>query len=354
MRAVLYYGKEDLRIEDVQEPQLHPGTVKIAPAYNGICGSDLHLYQDGPIPPAPTAQEPHPLSGETLPTILGHEFSGVVEEIDEGVTGLSVGDPVVVEPLMVDGTCPACQKGAYNLCEKMGFIGISGRGGGMSEHIVVDKQWVHPVGEIPLDQAAMIEPLAVAVHSVQHSRVQNGQVAVVGGAGPIGLLVASVLKAYNVTTIVSEPSQTRRDMAQESGVADFVVDPVNEDLSAAVAAQTNQAGADVAFDAAGVGPVVGQLLDVLAPAGRLEVVAIHSNPIELDITAQLTMQDREMGSSIGYAHNHAEAIDLVKSGKVNLQPFITSRILAEDIVEQGFDRLIENRDSEVKILVSMS
>lgn len=354
MKAVLYYGKEDLRIEDVEEPQLRSGTVKIAPAYNGICGSDLHLYQDGPFPPAPTEQEPHPLSGETLPVVLGHEFSGVVEEVGEGVTGLSVGDSVVVEPLMVDGTCPACRRRAYNLCEQMGFIGISGRGGGLSEHIVVDKEWVHPVGEMPLDHAAMIEPLAVAVHSVQHSRVKSGQTAVVGGAGPIGLMVASVLKAYNVTTIISEPSQTRRQVAQQSDVADFVVDPVNEDLSKAVASHTDQAGAEVAFDAAGAGPVVGQLLDVLAPAGRLEVVALHSSPVELDITAQLTMQDREMGSTIGYAHDHAEAIELVRSGKVNLEPFITSRILADDIVEQGFNRLIENKDSEVKILVSMS
>ncbi|WP_434595461.1 alcohol dehydrogenase catalytic domain-containing protein [Brevibacterium sp. 1718] len=146
MKAVRYYGKEDLRVEEIDEPQTRPGTVKIAPAYNGICGSDLHLYHDGPIPPAPTTEDAHPLSGETLPVVLGHEFSGVVEELGEGVEGLSVGDSVVVEPLMVDGTCPACQRGAYNLCEQMGFIGISGLGGGLSEHIVVESRWVHPVG----------------------------------------------------------------------------------------------------------------------------------------------------------------------------------------------------------------
>ena len=354
MKAVLYYGKEDLRIEEVEEPQVRPGTVKIAPAYNGICGSDLHFYHDGPMPPAPTAEEPHPLSGEKLPTILGPEFSGVVEEIGDGVEGLTVGDSVVVEPLMVDGTCPACRKGAYNLCEQMGFIGISGRGGGLSEHIVVEKRWVHPVGDMPLDQAAMIEPVAVAVHSVKHSRVRNGQVAVVGGAGPIGLLVAAVLKAYGVKTIVSEVSSTRRELASSAGVADVVVDPSSENLNDLVDTHTGNAGADVAFDAAGVGVVVEQLLGVLGAGGRLEVVAIHGKPIELDITGQLTMQDREMGSSIGYANDHEEAIELVASGKVDLEPFITSRILANDIVEKGFNRLITNKDSEVKILVSMS
>jgi (R,R)-butanediol dehydrogenase/meso-butanediol dehydrogenase/diacetyl reductase len=353
MKAAMYYGKEDIRIEEVEEPRVRPGTVKIKPAFNGICGSDLHLFHDGPMLPAPSAEQPHPLSGETLPVVLGHEFSGVVEELGEGVEGLAVGDSVVVEPLMVDGTCAACKAGKYNLCEQMGFIGISGRGGGLSEHIVVEERWVHPVGDMPLDQAAMIEPLSVALHAVKHAGVEAGQTAVVGGAGPIGLLVAAVLKAKGLTVIVSEMSATRRQKALDAGVADAVVDPASEDLAAVVAERTGGAGAEVAFDAAGVGVVVEQLLSVLGAGGRLEVVAIHTKPVELNITAQLTMQDRVMGSSIGYANDHAEAIELVRSGKVDLAPFITSKIVVDDIVEQGFERPITNKDSEVKILVSM-
>ncbi len=349
----MYYGKDDIRVEEVEEPQTRPGTVKIRPAFNGICGSDLHLYHDGPMAPAPSAEQPHPLSGETLPVVMGHEFSGVVEEVGEGVEGIAVGDSVVVEPLMVDGTCPACRAGKYNLCEQMGFIGISGRGGGLSEHIVVEERWVHPVGDLPLDQAALIEPLAVALHAVKHAGVEAGQTAVVGGAGPIGLLVAAVLKAKGATVIVSEMSTARREKAAETGVADVVVDPANEDLAEVVRERTGGAGADVAFDAAGVAVVVDQLLSVLGAGGRLEVVAIHVKPVELNITAQLTMQDRVLGASIGYANDHAEAIELARSGKVDLAPFITGRILVDDIVEQGFTRLIEHKEHEVKILVSM-
>lgn len=352
MKAAMYYGKEDIRVEEVEEPQLRPGTVKIAPAFNGICGSDLHLFHDGPMPPAPSNDAPHPLSGETLPVVMGHEFSGVVEEVGEGVEGISIGDSVVVEPLMVDGTCPACLAGTYNLCEQMGFIGISGLGGGLSEHIVVESRWVHPVGDLPLDQAALIEPLSVALHAVKHAGVESGT-AVVGGAGPIGLLVAAVLKAKGFTVIVSEMSTARREKAASTGVADVVVDPASEDLAVVVAERTGGAGADVAFDAAGVGVVVDQLLSVLGAGGRLEVVAIHVKPIELNITAQLTMQDRILGASIGYANDHAEAIELVRSGKVDLAPFITGRIKVEDIIEQGFQQLITNKDHEVKILVSM-
>lgn len=353
MKAAMYYGKEDIRVEEVEEPETRPGTVKIAPAFNGICGSDLHLYHEGPIPPAPSTDQPHPLSNETLPVVMGHEFSGVVEELGEGVDGLEVGDRVVVEPLMVDGTCPACQAGKYNLCEQMGFIGISGLGGGLSERIVVDRRWVHPVGDLPLDQAALIEPLAVALHAVKHAGAEEGQTAVVGGAGPIGLLVAAVLKAKGLRVIVSEMSTARREKARDTGVADVVVDPAKEDLAEVVRTDTEGRGAEVAFDAAGVGAVVTQLLDVLGPGGRLEIVAIHTKPYELDITAGLTMQDRVMGASIGYANDHVEAIELARSGAVDLEPFITGRILVDDIVEQGFRQLIDNKEHEVKILVSM-
>lgn len=352
MKAVRYYGKQDLRIEEIEEPQTRPGTVKIKTAWNGICGSDLQLYRDGPIPPAPTADKPHPISGETLPVVFGHEFSGTVEEVGEGVEGLAVGDAVVVEPLMVDDECPACRRGSYNLCENMGFIGISGRGGGLSERIVVEERWVHPVGDLPLDQAAMIEPLAVALHGVRLSGAQEGQTAVVGGAGPIGLLTGAVLKAYGLTVIISEISTVRREKALSTGVADIVVDPKGEDLEAVVKAQTGGAGADVAFDCAGVPVVFAALLGVLRTGGRLEVVALHSDPLELDLTEQLVMTEISVGGAIGYANAHPAAIELVRSGKVELAPFITSRIAVEDIIEQGFRKLTED-DTEVKILVHM-
>lgn len=354
MKAVRYYGKEDVRVDEIAEPEVRPGTVKIALAFNGICGSDLHLYHEGPIPPAPTTTDPHPLSGETLPVVFGHEFSGVVAELGAGVQGLEVGDHVAVEPLMVCDECVACRRGSYNLCERMGFVGISGRGGGLAEYIVVEERWVHPVGDMPLEHAALIEPLAVALHAVRHAGADtaSGELAVVGGAGPIGLLTAAVLRAYGVRTIVSEVSVERRDKAAETGVADVVVDPTSEDLVDVVRRESNGAMARYAFDAAGVGVVVDSLFDALGPGGRLEVIAIHVAPYELDIAGRLTMQDREMGSAIGYANDHEEAIRLVNEGLVDLAPYITSKINAEDIVEQGYEKLLNDR-SEVKILVSI-
>ncbi|MFG6286026.1 2,3-butanediol dehydrogenase [Actinotignum schaalii] len=356
MKAIRYYGKEDIRLEDIPEPELQPGTVKISLAYNGICGSDLHLYFDGVMPPAPSADEPHPISGETLPVVFGHEFSGVVDEVGEGVTKVKAGDRVAVEPFMVCGECPACKKGMYNLCEKMGFIGISGRGGGLAEKIVVEERWVHNVGDIPLDQAALIEPLSVGHHAVAHAGAAfgkaEGKVAVVGGAGPIGLLTASVLKAYGVKTIVSEPSEIRRAKLEEVGVADLIVNPAEEDLLEKVKEFTDGVLADFAFDCAGIAAVADQLLSVLTTGGHLEVVALHVHPFELDLMGAIMMPERSISACIGYCDDHEPAIKLVQEGKVNLEPLITSKITADRIVEDGYQRLRGN-PGEVKILVSM-
>ncbi|MCT6811206.1 MAG: alcohol dehydrogenase catalytic domain-containing protein, partial [Bifidobacterium sp.] len=239
MKALMYYGKEDVRLEDIPEPELKPGTIKIHPAFTGICGSDLHLYYDGEQNGGNSKDTPHPLSGETLPVVFGHEISGTIEAIADDVhTDMKVGDSVVVEAEMACGECPACKAGNYNDCSKLGFIGINGWGGGMSEHMVVAAERVFPVGDLPLDQAALIEPFSVAYHAVRLIHTEPGQTALVGGAGPVGLLLGTVLKAKGLKVIMSELSQARKDKALQSGAADLVVDPSKEDLLERVKTET--------------------------------------------------------------------------------------------------------------------
>ncbi|MDF2051592.1 2,3-butanediol dehydrogenase [Arthrobacter sp. Cr_A7] len=349
MKAARFHGREDVRIEDIPEPELRAGAVKIDVAWCGICGSDLHEYLEGPIfVPAPG--HPHPLSHEDAPVTMGHEFSGTVSEVGEGVEGLAVGDNVVVEPYFVDDECDMCQAGSYHLCRKMGFIGLSGGGGGLSEKIVVDKRWVHPIGGIPLDEAALIEPLSVAHHAVERSGVKAGDVALVGGSGPIGLLTAAVLKGMGVTTIVSELSQARKEKATSSGVADHVLDPSREDVPARVLELTGGTGADVAFECAGVNAVLDTMLDATRPGGVVVNVAIWGAPATVDMQ-KLVLKEIDLRGTIAYVRNHPAVIRMVQEGKVDLKPFITGRIALENLVEQGFDTLINHKDTVVKVLV---
>lgn len=353
LKAVRYYGKEDVRVEEVDEPELVTGAVKIAPAFNGLCGSDLSLFFTGPIAPAPGNDTPHPLSGETLPVIFGHEFSGVVTEVADDVDHVSVGDRVVVEPLMVDGTCWACRQGHYNLCKQMGFIGISGRGGGMAQSIVVEQRWVHPIGDMSLEEGALIEPLAVALNAVNRAGAISAETAVVGGGGPIGQLVTAALKAKGLNVILSEVSAARQQIARDAGYADRIVDPTKESLIDVVNDMTDGIGAAFAFDCAGVQAVFNQMFEVIRPTGHVEIVAVYADSVEFSVADALTMQERTLGSSIGYANVHEEAIELVRSGKLNVGQFISSVIDMDDVVDQGLRKLREAGETEVKILVQI-
>ncbi|WP_411732410.1 2,3-butanediol dehydrogenase [Paeniglutamicibacter sp.] len=352
MKAARFYAQKDIRIEEVPEPTLRPGAVAIDVAWCGICGTDLHEYLEGPIF-IPSPGHPHPLTHEEAPVTLGHEFSGTITAVGEGVMDLSAGQNVVVEPYFVCGKCASCQAGNYHLCLKMGFIGLAGGGGGLGEKIVVDARWVHPIGEIPLDEAALIEPLSVGHHAVMRSGVLQGQYALVGGAGPIGLLTAAVLKGMGVTTIVSELSAARKDKARESGVADHVLDPSLEDVKARVMEITHGIGADVAFECAGVNAVLDTLLDALKPTGVLVNVSIWGHPATVDMQ-KIVLKEIDVRGTIAYVRDHAEVIELVGSGKIDLKPFITGRIALEDLIDKGFDTLINHNETAVKIIVSPS
>jgi len=350
MKSARFHGVRDIRIDDVPEPELRPGAVKINVAWCGICGTDLHEYLEGPIF-IPSPRTPHPLTGETPPVTLGHEFSGTVEALGEGVTDLAVGDGVVVEPYFVCDECPPCRAGNYHLCTRLGVIGLAGGGGGLSEKVVVDRRWVHPVGDIPLDQAALIEPLSVARHAVVRSGATQGATAIIGGAGPIGLLIAAVLSDVGVTTIVTEISPARKERALT--IANHVLDPTEVDVQTRVAELTGGVGVDVAFECAGVDAVMDQMLDAVRPAGVVVNVAIWGKPAAIDMQ-KLVVKEIDLRGSFAYVHDHPETIALVQRGGVALEPFITSRIGLDQLVTHGINALVDDTGSAVKILVDLS
>ncbi|GHG45211.1 2,3-butanediol dehydrogenase [Flavimobilis marinus] len=349
MRAARFHGRHTITIDEVPEPELRPGAVAIDVAWCGICGSDLHEYLEGPIF-IPPPGHPHPLSGEELPVTMGHEFSGTVAALGDGVTDLAVGDRVVVEPYFTCGECDMCLADQYHLCRSMGFIGLSGGGGGLSEKVVVGRRWVHPVGDMPLDEAALIEPLSVGHHAYVRSGAQEGDVALIGGAGPIGLLTAAVLQAKGVTVLMSELSDARKAKARDTGVADHVIDPTAEDLQARVLELTDGRGVDVAFECSSVNVVLDALVDAVKPGGVVVNVSIWGKPATVNMM-KIVLKEIDLRGTIAYVNDHPETIRLVREGKIDLKPFITARIDLADLVDEGLDTLINRNDTAVKILV---
>lgn len=351
MKAARFHKRGDIRIEDIPEPVVKPGEVGIKVAWCGICGTDLHEFMEGPIF-IPPCGHPHPISGESAPITMGHEFSGVIYAVGEGVSDLQVGQHVVVEPYIVHDDTPTGPGSNYHLSKDMNFIGLGGRGGGLSEKISVKRRWVHPISDkIALDQAALIEPLAVGHHAFVRSGARAGDVALVGGAGPIGLLLASVLKAKGLKVIITELSRARKEKAREAGVADHILDPSEVDVVAEVKKLTGGEGVDVAFECTSVNKVLDTLVDACKPTAKMVIVSIWSHPATINVHS-VVMKELDVRGTIAYCNDHAETIKLVEEGKINLAPFITQRIKLDELVSEGFERLIHNNESAVKIIVN--
>lgn len=350
MKAARFYDRGDIRIEDIPEPEVTPGTVGIKVAWCGICGTDLHEFMEGPIF-IPPCGHPHPISGESAPITMGHEFSGVVYAVGEGVDDIEVGQYVVVEPYIVADDVPTGPGDNYHLSKNMNFIGLGGRGGGLSEKIAVKRRWVHPISnKIPLDQAALIEPLSVGHHAYVRSGAKAGDIALVGGAGPIGLLLSAILKAKGLIVIITELSAKRKEKAKESGVADYILDPSEVDVVSEVMKITNGGRVDVAFECSSVNKVLDTLVAAVKPTGVIVIVSIWSHPASINVHS-VVMKELDVRGTIAYVNDHQETIKLVEEGKINLEPFITQRIQLDDLISQGFETLIHNNESAVKIIV---
>lgn len=350
MKAARFYDKGDIRIEDIAEPTIEPGTVGIDVAWCGICGTDLHEFIDGPIF-IPPCGHPHPISGESAPVTMGHEFSGVVYAVGQGVEDIEIGQHVVVEPYIIADDVPTGPGENYHLSKNMNFIGLGGRGGGLSEKIAVKRRWVHPISNaIPLDQAALIEPLAVGYHAFVRSGAKAGDIALVGGGGPIGLLLSAVLKAKGTTVILTELSAKRKEKAQETGVADYILDPTQINVAEEVMRITEGRGVDVAFECTSNNKVLDTLVETTKPTGVIVIVSIWSHPATVNVHS-VVMKELDIRGTIAYVNNHEETIKLVEEGKVNLEPFITQRIELDDLISHGFETLIHNNESAVKIIV---
>lgn len=350
MKAARFHGPGDVRIDDIPEPAAGPGEVKVAVEWCGICGTDLHEFLDGPIF-IPPAGAPHPLTGHTLPVVIGHEFAGVVTDIGAGVGSVGVGDRVAVEPFYICGTCSACAAGRHNLCRQLGFVGLASQTGGFAEFAVVDERWAHPLGDLGTDLGALVEPLAVGYHAVRVSALPRGGTAVVFGAGPIGLVTASVLKATGAgQVIVVEPAAARKAKAAGAGV-DHVLDPTEVDVPTAVRDVTKGAGADVAFECAGIDAVLAAAIRSVRPGGTVVNVAIWGHPATVQMN-DLVLSEVAVIGSLAYCEDHPATIGLLRDEKVDAEPFITGRIALEDIVEGGFRQLIDHKDENIKILVT--
>lgn len=349
MKAAVWHGKNDIRVEDVPVPGFpQPGEVKIKVEWCGICGSDLHEYLAGPIF-IPTAA--HPLTGHSGKTILGHEFTGTVVEVGAGVTNIKVGDLVAPDACQHCGTCLPCRLGRYNVCEKLAFTGLMADGA-FAKYVNVPANicYVLPPG-FNAEAGALIEPLATGFKAVRLAGSVLGETAVVFGAGTIGLGTLMCAKAAGAgKVIVVEMSAARKAKAKECG-ADVILDPKECDVIAEIKKLTGGSGADVSFECIGHKLTAPMAIDAIRNCGRAVIVGIFEEPSSFNFFS-LSATDKVVIGTLAYTLDDFKGVSaLLASGQLVAEPLITGKIELQDIVKNGFDELVNNKEKHIKIIV---
>ncbi len=348
MKAARWYAAKDIRVEETKIPTPNDNQVKIAVKFTGICGSDLHEYTHGPqlIP----VEEPYPLNGHQGTTTLGHEFSGVVEEVGKNVKNIKKGDRVTVEPIFRNPESPFIPTGEYNLSEPLGFVGLTANGA-FAKYVVVEDYMVHKMPDsMTFEQGAIVEPAAVAAYAVHRSGMKMGDTVFIVGAGPIGLLTVQVAVATGASQIfVSDLSENRLKKAKEVG-ATHTFDARQKDIPQKIKELTRN-GVDIFIDAAGVQASFDNGINCLRNGGTAVLVALFGKKVTHDALNQ-TLRELTIIGTAAYRNIFPQTIALISSGRLPVEKLITRVISLDEIVEKGFETLTKD-PSEVKILVDL-
>jgi len=356
MQALMFRGPHDVTVETVDEPgPLADLEVLLRPLNCGICGTDLHEFTSGPIV-IPTS--PHPLTGASAPQILGHEFSARVVDVGRDVGHVRAGDLVTVMPLITCGRCYYCVRGANHLCTAMACTGLSSAWGGLGSLAVVSARQVVavPEGMSPV-QAALIEPTAVAAYGVDRGNVHPGDTVLVTGAGPIGSLVAMyalVRGARRVVVAETDPARAARASTLGDGIGELlVIDPTSDSGAVGIVDLAGGVGCDVAVECAGNERALNLCIDATRSAGTVVQTALHVRPASISAESVAVKDLTLVGTWCYPVWDFPRLIGLVASGRLPIERIVTSQPSLERAVPEGFERLVEGRSGEVKVLVKV-
>ncbi|MCH2077415.1 MAG: alcohol dehydrogenase catalytic domain-containing protein [Rhodobacteraceae bacterium] len=327
MSAAFYRGDRTFSVERIAVPTPGEGEVTIRVAYCGICGTDMHVYHGNMD------------ARVGFERIIGHEMSGVLHALGDGVSEFQPGQHVVVRPLDPGEDNPATRAGYPHISHNLKFLGLDTQGA-MQEYWTVPAHTIHVLPtELRLDHAALIEPVAVACHDVRLSELQPGEDVVVIGSGPIGILVAMVAQAAGGNVLISEVNERRLGVARALGFD--TVNPSETDLAAHVSERTGGKGAEVVFEVSGSQPGVDAMTTVAAARARIVMVAIHAQKPQVDMFQFFWRELKLIGARVYEPEDYEKAIELVANDKVGAETIITDVSPLSEI-QAAFEALDSN------------
>jgi (R,R)-butanediol dehydrogenase/meso-butanediol dehydrogenase/diacetyl reductase len=343
MKALRWYARKDVRYVDAPEPSPGPGMLKVKVKLAGICGTDLKEYAYGPvlIPP------------DKVPLTMGHEFAGMVAEVGKGVKGFNVGDRVSGVGYYYCGECYVCKKGLYNICVNQRFTGISADGC-MAEYFVIPEYACYKLPDNVSDElGALVEPLAVGLHAIKQARVQSGDTVAIVGDGTIGLCSLLAAKAAGASEVYIISKHRGRGALAEKMGATAVIYSGEGNAVKKLQEMTGGIGTDAAIECVGRPETPQLAVDLIKRAGIAVIVGIFEKPGVVDFNTLTFTEKAFVGCSI-YIHEGKTAIALMAEKRIDPSPLISSIVPLKDAAKKGFEALINDKETNIKVLLRVA
>ncbi|KAK3798932.1 hypothetical protein RRG08_035560 [Elysia crispata] len=342
-RAVRIHGKNDIRIEDLPIPEPQENWVQLRMSTVGLCRTDVHLYDEGRVD--------HIVINK--PITIGHEISGRVSKLGQGVTDLNVGDRVAVDPLRSCGGCHQCSRGRSNICRQLHCSGVLHADGGFATYMVAPAKTCYKIPDnMSMEEGAMMEPLSVGVNGVKRARMVEGDVVVVMGAGPVGLFAMQAAKALGASRVMMVDINPKRlELALKMGVSQVFKPTVHlsnpkaasEELKAALGDE-----ADLCIECSGAPGVVDLAIHSCRPGGKVMMLGFGEMAMKVHV-GMAAVREIDILGSFANLHNYPECIRLVSEGKINVRSAITHRLPLENVMD-GIN-LVRSGES-VKVVIN--
>ena len=330
-------GKIEFRV--IEKPEISADEILMQTRRIGICGSDIHVFHGL-----------HPYT--SYPVVQGHEVSGIVADVGENVEGFAVGDKITFTPQVTCGTCYPCQNGMYHICETLKVMGFQTDGSGQEYYPLPAWNVLKLPGDFSLDHAALIEPIAVAVHALQRGRDIRGKKVLVLGAGTIGNLTAQAAKAMGAESVmITDISEYKLEKAKACGI-DFVINTSDEDLEQAIAAYFGSTKADLILECVGVQATADQAIENARKGTTIVIVGVFGEKPAIDLGL---VQDRELslvGTLMYQKKDFVKAIELVSTGAMCLDDLVTHRFKFEQYLD-AYHTIEESNGEYMKVMIEL-
>jgi L-iditol 2-dehydrogenase len=339
MKQAVMVSPGKIEFREIDKPAPGPGEILMATKRIGVCGSDIHVFHGK-----------HPYT--SYPVVQGHEVSGVIAALGEGVEGLAVGEQITFMPQMTCGECYPCKHGMYHICESLKVYGFQTDGSGQEYFPLPAELVIKVPDDIPLDHAAMIEPVSVGVHAIRRGSGVEGKRVLVLGAGTIGNLTAQVALAQGAKDVmITDISPYKLDKARKVGIP-HAINPNETDLETAVLDTFGPERADLILECVGVQPTITDAVNIARKGTTIVVVGVFGDKTTVDLGL---VQDRELslvGTLMYQQVDYEIALDLIVGGKLNLDEMITAHFPFEQYLE-AYHAIEAAKGDSLKVMISL-